>query len=311
MSQSSTQTPPGAQRSDGAFAPLDYTLYAVTIASWSLSWYALALQPGVVANEVSLFYRFVIASAIMVIWALVTKRRMRFPLIEHARFAALGICIFSTNFLFFYYGSAYLVSGLLSVVFSLASLTNVFLAALVYRDMPTARTVLAGVIGFAGIALLFWPKITEGGFDTSVATGLALCISGTLCFSAGSLISGQLSKRRAEIPMVSANAWGMVYGALWCAFLALVMGKPFGWDPRPEYLWSLLFLAIVSTVVAFAAYLTLVGRIGSGRAGYATVVFPIFALMVSTALEGYQWTLLAVAGLALVIAGNVLVMRGR
>lgn len=310
-SPTSTQTDTATAPRQGAFAPIDYGLYALTVMAWSFSWYALALQPGVVANEVSIAYRFVIAAAIMIVWAVLSGRRMRFPLVQHARFAAMGVLIFSTNFLLFYYGSAYLVSGLLSVVFSLASLTNVFLAALIYREWPTGRIVLAGAIGFAGIALMFWPKVTQGGFDAGIATGLALCITGTLFFSAGSLISARFSKRRAEIPLVSANAWGMAYGALWCTILALVLGKPFNWDPRPEYLWSLLFLAIVSTVIAFAAYLTLVGRIGSGRAGYATVIFPIFALLVSTALEGYQWTLTAFVGLALVLGGNVLVMRGR
>ncbi|WP_306119181.1 MULTISPECIES: DMT family transporter [unclassified Roseitalea] len=296
---------------EAPFAPVDYGLYAVTVMAWSFSWYALSLQPGVVANEVSIAYRFALAAAIMLVWALASGRRMRFAAREHAAFAAMGVLIFSTNFLFFYYGSSFLVSGLLSVVFSLASLTNVFVAALAYREWPSTRTVAAGAIGFAGIALMFWPKITEGGFDTDVARGLALCITGTLCFSVGSLISSRLSRRRAEIPLVSANAWGMVYGAAWCAVLALIMGKPFGWDPRPEYLFALVFLAVVSTVIAFAAYLTLVGRIGSGRAGYATVIFPIFALLVSTVLEGYEWTFTAFGGLALVIAGNVMVMRGR
>ena len=309
----SSQTPSTSSpiTGQGAFAPADYGLYALTVTAWSVSWYALALQPGAVANEVSIAYRFAIASAIMVAWAVLSGRRMRFALREHMAFAGMGVCIFSTNFLFFYYGSQYLVSGLLSVVFSLAALTNVFVAALFYRDLPSRRTVLAGAVGFAGVALMFWPKIADGGFDRAVATGLTLCLIGTLCFSIGSLISARLSRRRAEVPMVSANAWGMVYGTLWCGLLALVMGRPFNCDPRPEYLWSLLFLAVVSTVIAFAAYLSLVGRIGSGRAGYATVVFPIFALMISTALEGYQWTLMAVAGLTLVIAGNVLVMRGR
>jgi len=306
-----TSPRPAASSGQDAFAPLDYGLYALTVMAWSFSWYALSLQPGVVANEVSIAYRFALAAAIMLVWALASGRRMRFAAREHAAFAAMGVLIFSTNFLFFYYGSSFLVSGLLSVVFSLASLTNVLVAALAYREWPSPRTVAAGAIGFAGIALMFWPKITEGGFDTDVARGLALCITGTLCFSVGSLISSRLSRRRAEIPLVSANAWGMVYGAAWCAVLALIMGKPFGWDPRPEYLFALVFLAVVSTVIAFAAYLTLVGRIGSGRAGYATVVFPIFALLVSTVLEGYQWSLTAFAGLALVIAGNVLVMRGR
>ena len=50
---------------------------------------------------------------------------------------------------------------------------------------------------------------------------------------------------------------------------------------------------------------TLVNRIGSAKAGYATVLFPIVALTASTMLEGYQWTTLAVIGVALACLGNV------
>ncbi|MEO9339450.1 DMT family transporter [Mesorhizobium sp. SB112] len=104
---------------------------------------------------------------------------------------------------------------------------------------------------------------------------------------------------------------GMLYGTIWSALLAFLMGKPFIIEPTVTYLGSLLFLATVSTVAAFAAYLTLVGRIGAARAGYATVMFPIAALLVSTVMEGYVWTPYAIAGLAFVAAGNVLVIRGK
>ena len=50
-------------------------------------------------------------------------------------------------------------------------------------------------------------------------------------------------------------------------------------------------------------------RIGPARAGYVTVVFPLLALLISTFVEGYQWTVPAIAGLAMVLAGNVVVMR--
>ena len=72
---------------------------------------------------------------------------------------------------------------------------------------------------------------------------------------------------------------------------------------------TLLWLALFSSVAAFAAYLTLLGRIGAGRAGYLTVLFPVVALALSTVLEGYRWTLPAVVGLGLVLAGNALVIR--
>ena len=61
----------------------------------------------------------------------------------------------------------------------------------------------------------------------------------------------------------------------------------------------------------FAAYLSLLGRIGASRAGYATVIFPVFALLISTIFESYVWSGLAFTGLALVIFGNVIMIRAR
>ena len=68
---------------------------------------------------------------------------------------------------------------------------------------------------------------------------------------------------------------------------------------------------MVSSVLAFASYLSLVGRIGPGRAAYATVIFPVFALLISALYEGYEWTWLALACLALVMAGNMIMIRAR
>lgn len=55
----------------------------------------------------------------------------------------------------------------------------------------------------------------------------------------------------------------------------------------------------------------LVARIGSARAGYATVLFPIVALTASTLLEGYRWTGMAIMGVVLACAGNVVMFKRR
>ena len=68
---------------------------------------------------------------------------------------------------------------------------------------------------------------------------------------------------------------------------------------------------IISSVLAFGSYLTLIGRIGPGRAGYATVIFPVFALLISTIYEDFQWSALSFAGLGLVMAGNLMMIRAR
>jgi drug/metabolite transporter (DMT)-like permease len=93
--------------------------------------------------------------------------------------------------------------------------------------------------------------------------------------------------------------------------LALLGGAPFVLDSAPSYLVGLFYLALCGSVLAFGAYLTLLGRIGADRAAYATVLFPLVALAISTVVEDYAWTPTALAGVALVLAGNLLVLLRR
>ena len=67
-------------------------------------------------------------------------------------------------------------------------------------------------------------------------------------------------------------------------------------------------MAVAVSVVAFWSYLTLLGRIGADRAGYATVLFPVVALGISTVYEGYLWTAEAALGVGLVLLGNAVVL---
>lgn len=289
-----------------ALTSFDYLLYAVTVFAWSTSWYALKLQVGEVPVQVSLVWRFAIAAIIMLAWALFKNIPLKFPLVAHAKFAAMGAMMFCLNFAAFYYASAYLASGLLSVVFSLTSVFNILIAIVFLGLRPTANIFIGAGIGFLGIALMFWPEIAGQEFDRNAIFGLELCLIGTLFFCTGNLISASL--QRAKIPIVAASVWGMFYGTLISVAIALFQGAEFTIEVTPVYIGSLLFLSIISSVVAFAAYLTLIGRIGSDRAGYATVLFPGIALLISAVLEDYSLTIFALAGLAMVLLGNVFVL---
>ena len=86
------------------------------------------------------------------------------------------------------------------------------------------------------------------------------------------------------------------------------MGKSINFSFDPAYVLSLLYLAIFGSAIAFGAYLALLRLIGSARAAYTSVLFPIVALAISTIFEDYQWSTPAVAGVALIGAGNWLAL---
>ena len=281
-------------------------LSGTVVLVWGVSWIALKAHLGVVAPEVSALWRFMIAAAIMVAWVAARGDRMRFSPRDHLRFALVGACMFSFNFVLFYYGGLHIPSGLLAVVFSLASVMNLLLGAALFGQRIERRVALGALIGTLGVALLFWPEIAGAGFDRAALGGLGLCVLGTLLFCCGNLVTGRL--QREGVPVQAINAWGMVYSVVGLAVFSGLRGQPFVVEWTPTYLGALLFLAVFASVVAFACYGALIGRIGPARGAYATVLFPIVALTVSTLLEGYAWTLLAAAGAVCALIGNALVL---
>lgn len=286
--------------------PFDFLLYAGVVIGWSTSWYPLSLQMGVVPAEVSLIWRFAVAAAFMFGIARWFGVGLRYGRAEHVRFAILGVVLFSTNFALYYNASLYAASGLLAVILSTASLVNVLMVAALSRTPPPALQLGAAVTGLAGLGLIFLPEL-----QMAPSVGLAILFGGvgTLCFCTGNLLSAATQKR--GIHVLASTCWGMVYGTGFMIIVSLVRGHEFIIDPTAVYLGSLAWLVIISSVLAFGSYLTLIGRIGPGRAGYATVIFPVFALLISTIYEDYQWSALSFAGLGLVMAGNLMMIRAR
>lgn len=282
-------------------------LYGLTVLFWGTSWLAIKFQLGVVAPEVSVVYRFAIAAALMLVVCVAARRPMRFSIADHAFMALQGLCLFSTNYFFIYLGSQYLTTGLVAVAFSTLVIMNILGGAALFRTPITARMVLGAGLGIGGIALVFWPEIVAFDLTKEGTLGLILSLIGTGFASLGMLTSAWNQQRRG-LPVFASNAYGMLYGVAVVTLLSLARGNPFAFDPSPAYVLSLLYLAVFATVVAFWTYLTLVGRIGPGRAAYATVLVPVVALTLSTWFEGYRWTRLAALGVTLVLAGNAVIL---
>lgn len=285
----------------------NHGLYALVVAIWGTSWIGLKLQVGAdVAVMASVAYRFALAAALLFGWCVLRGLTLRFTPAQHLRMAVQGIILFGINYTFFYGGAQYLTSGLVAVGFSTVIIFNMILGAAVLGQKPEPRLIGGAVLGLGGIALVFWPEVSSLTLADDGAKGVALTLAGTICAAIGMTLSAR--NQKAGLKVVQGNAFGMAYGAAFLVVVALITGTPFGFATTVEYVGGLIYLAVAGSVIAFGAYLTLVGRIGPSRASYASVLFPILALAVSTAFEGYQWTPVAFGGVALVLMGNLLVL---
>lgn len=281
-------------------------LYASTVLIWGSTWYAITLQLGVVDPVVSVAYRFALAAVILLAWCVAMRKDMRYAPRDHVWMAAQGLFLFCANYAVFYVATGYVTSGLVAVVFSTIAVFNIIFARLFFGVRVGGRVIAGAVLGISGLALVFWPEVNALTLSDNSALGLVLCVIATVLASLGNMSSARNQQR--GLPVLQTNTYGMAYGAAFTAIFAVLTGRAFVWDPSFDYLWSLLYLSIFGSILAFGAYLTLLGRIGAGRAAYAAVLFPVVALSMSVVLEDYVFTQLSAIGAALVLGGNVFVL---
>jgi len=288
----------------------DRLLYTTVVLVWGSTWLAVTFQLGPVAPDLSVAYRFALAAALLLVFCVVSRRPLRYGARDHAFMALQGLFLFCLNYILTYMAILHLASGLVAVAFSTVVIMNILLAALLF-GMPVRRAALLGAaLGLIGMGLIFRREIAAFDLGTAGgALGLVLALAATLSASLGMMTS--LGNHRRGLPVLQANAFGMAYGAALTLAIALARGAPLAFDTSPAYLASLLYLAVFGSIVAFGCYLTLQTRIGPDRAAYANVLVPIVALALSTLFEGFTWTVSALAGVVLVLLGNLLVLTRR
>lgn len=278
-------------------------LYLLVVVIWGTTWIAIVMQQGVVPVTVSIFWRFLLSAVAMMVVLSLLGRLRNISLRDHLFCLLQGCCVFGFNFVCFYHAAAWISSGLESVIFSMAVLFNAVNSMIFFRQRPHPNLLPAAALGIIGIVALFWQELTAASPTSSQLAGMSLSALGTLGFSLGNMISTRHQRHGLEI--LSTNSYAMLYGALVMGAISLLNGENVMPEISLRYLGSLFYLAIFGSAIAFAAYFTLTGRIGAGKAAYSTLLFPLIALTLSTLFEGYVWHTNAVIGLLFILAGNL------
>ena len=284
-----------------------YILFAIPSLIWGSTWYAIKFQLGTVDPLLSVAYRFILAGLLLITFCLVTGRKMKFSPKEHFLMLLLGLCLFGLNYWFVYEAETMLTSGVVAVIFSLIIFFNIFFNALFLRGKIRADVVGAAVLGVGGTALLFKNELGNIHFEKGNGIVFLLCLGGLTFASLGNIVSAY--KQKKNIPVIQANAFGMLYGGLAMFVLVLLLGKPIVFESTTSYLASLVYLTIFGSIIAFSSYLKLLGEIGPDRSIYIALITPAIALLISTFFEGYRWDLYAFLGILLLFSGNILALR--
>ena len=282
-------------------------LYGITILIWGSSWIMIKFQVEVVSASISVFYRFFLAAIILQCLCLIKRQKSVYALREYIFIAIQGFCLFAVNYWLFYLSAEYLSSGLMALIFSTIVVMNMINGRIWFGTTINLKMVFGAMMGISGLTLVFWPEIQWEDSNYNMFKGLIFAFVATYFSSLGNIVSVRNQKK--GIPVFYSNAYAMTFGCLTMLMITMITNEPWNFSWNPQFLLSLVFLSVFASVVGFWCYLTLLGRVGADRGAYATLIFPIVALSISTVFEGYQWSLIAISGVVLILLGNFIILK--
>ena len=214
--------------------------------------------------------------------------------------------MFGINYWLVYLAEQTLASGLVAVAFSTLIFFNIGFGSIFMKARITAPVIIGAILGLLGTVLIYKTEFKNFKNSPEYILALLFAIGSIISASLGNITSA-MNQRRA-MPVVQTTAFGMLYGSVIMALIALALGKHFTIETSTAYLLSLAYLSVFGSVIAFTAYLTLIGRIGAGKAAYAIVIVPVIAISISVVYEGYQLDGFAIAGILMLVVGNIIAM---
>ncbi len=279
------------------------TLFAAVVLIWGTTWFAIHLQDNGTPAPAAIAVRFAIAAALMWAFVLATRRKVALPAGAGPLVLVHGLTFFCFNYLLIYLATRTVPSGLVSVLFSTVILFSLAWEVALLRAFPGWSALAAAAMGIVGLALLFEREILAGAIDPA---GALTVLAAALVASIGNALSRRLMDRGMGI--VSMQTIGMTIGAGAMLIIALYRGDLGRLVLEPVFVGALLYLALFGSVAAFALYFLMVRRMGPTRAAYSSVFFPLVALAISAAFEGYAMTAAGWVGVGLLMGGAALVV---
>lgn len=293
---------------EGRFTPLAWFAFIVCTLIWGSTWFVIRTQLGEVPPSWSVTWRFALGAAVMFGLCLVRGKSLRLTGRQHSFALLVAVSQFVLNFNLVYRSEQYLASGLVSLTFAFLLVTNTALSAVFLGQRVSGRFMIGSAIGLAGVALLFAPDLGKPGGE-QMGLGLALAFGGVISASVANVL--QATPQGRAMPLEAGIAWAMAWGALIDGAVAWGISGPPVISTAPVYLAGLAYLGIAASAVAFNLYYILIRTVGAGPAAWNGVAVPVVAMALSTLLEGYQWTLTAVAGIALALIGLVIALKAK
>jgi drug/metabolite transporter (DMT)-like permease len=276
---------------------------AIVYVVWGSTYLAIKIVVETIPPLLSGAMRFVVAALILGAAVFLFRRRQAFRMSwkEFGGAALVGLLLLTGGNGMVAVAEQHISSGLAALLVASVPLWLVIFRILT-RDRPQVMTLAGVLIGFGGVAVL---SLTGGG-SAADGAGIAIILLASLSWSLGSFLS-------ARIPMppnpFAASAIEMAAGGVGLILTALVVGERLDLTAVSGRSWTaLVYLVLMGSLVAFTAYVWLLGNAPISLVSTYAYVNPVVAVILGALILSEPVTTSMVAAGVVIVLGVALVV---
>lgn len=284
-----------------------YASVAICALVWGTTWYAITFQLGAADPAISVMMRFGMAAIGLAVVARLFGQKFWLSRRQHLAALGQGVFAFGVSYFFVYSAEERVASAVVAIIFAALTFVNLIVFRLLSRQKAAAAAWGGAVLGVVGVTVLSWGEMSGVGLGDKAAVGVAFGFIAVLASAIGNWFA--FKGQQAGASVLPATAWAMAYGTLALSLYALASGASWAVQWSAPYIWSLLYLALIGSVLTFGLYFSLARSRGYALASYISALTPPIAMLVSIIFEDASFGWSAFAGLALVLAGQVCMIR--
>jgi drug/metabolite transporter (DMT)-like permease len=275
---------------------------------WGSTWLAIKVGLRDLPPIAFAGIRFVIAAALL--FGVIAAQRLQLPrtAADWRLLAWTGFLNITANYALVFWGEQYLASGLAALLNATIPLFGLPLAhRYVAGERLTAPKVSGVLVGIAGVAIVCSAEL--GGNGAHAFWGSVAIIVASLAGAQGSVLikakGGHIEPAMLAGVQMATGCVPLLVGGV------LLEGNPLGYHWTASAVLSLVYLAVVGSVVAFLMYYWLIRHTEVTRVLLIPLVTPLIAVLLGVVLLGerLQWGTLL--GGAAILAGVGLVVFGK
>lgn len=282
--------------------------YSAIYFLWGASFLAIRVIVATVPPLLAAGVRFLSAGLILFLWA--ALRGASLPSLREWRSALLlGVGMFACNYGPLFWAEQRIASGIAAIV---SALIPVWIAAFEWmrsRSRTPVPLVIGTVCGLGGVAAL---SLTPGHVSGRIELlPLAALLFGTVAWAVGTIWS-QCLPLPASKPMAASIQ--MMLGGVTLTLISLASGdlRHFSLSRVDgRVIFSMVYLVLGASIVAFTAYVWLLGHDQPTRVASYAYVNPVIAVLLGWLLGGEKLSIQVILGMLLVLAGVIAVLRQR